>query len=224
MTAAVLVLHEIGDEAAGEPWRRAVEKAGFPAGSAAPDLPGHGTAPAPTGGSYDLSDPVVTAMGWLTRLPSGARPPVVIGVGSSGWSAQVLALGGRAAGLVLVDGLGGPWRGNDEAMAAEYEWVRAVADDPAATAAPPAAGLDPRAAYGPGPDTGPSRELAREVAAGLPGPTLVILTPACRLDEDGVAELTDLMTGAKVVRLESRDPDEVAGLVRVWADRTVTLS
>ena len=221
MTPAVLVLHEIGDEGAGGPWRRAVDRAGFPAGSAAPDLPGHGAAPAPAGGSYDLSDPVVSAMGWLVGLPSGARPPVVIGVGSSGWAAQVLALGGRAAGLVLVDGLGGPWRSTDEAMAAEYDWIRAVADDPEATGPPPAAGLDPRAAYGPGPDAGPNRELAREVAAGLPGPTLVVLTPACRLDENGVAELTGLMTAAKVVRLESRDPDEVAGVVRAWADRAV---
>ena len=56
---------------------------------------------------------------------------VVVGVGHNGAAAQVLALGGRAAGLVLVDGLGGPWLGPVEIDMRLREMRRRILTTPA---------------------------------------------------------------------------------------------
>ena len=44
----VVLLHDLGAEEAGEPWRAAA-----PDGWIVPDLPGHGSTPAPRHGAYD---------------------------------------------------------------------------------------------------------------------------------------------------------------------------
>ncbi|MDQ1403301.1 MAG: hypothetical protein QOG03_1617, partial [Actinomycetota bacterium] len=45
----VLVLHDVGDERGGEPWRQALGTAGWSGPVLAPDLPGHAGAPPPIG-------------------------------------------------------------------------------------------------------------------------------------------------------------------------------
>ena len=115
----VLVLHDLGASGGGE-WAAAF--ADWPGRVLAPDLPGHNGAPPPVGGQYETGDAVFVALEVLRAEDSDEL--VVVGVGHNGAAAQILALGGRAAGLVLVDGLGGPWLGPVEID------TRAVRDAP----------------------------------------------------------------------------------------------
>jgi hypothetical protein len=209
----LLVFHDVGDAGGGEPWQAALEGAGWPGPVHAPDLPGHGATPAPVGGSYELGDPVLAV---LPSVPADAdAPPVVLGVRTNGWCASILALGGRASALVLVDGLGGPFRPQAEAMAAERERIRAIADDPGAVAAAPAGGLDPRLRHGVSPMG--SRSVAERAAAATSVPVLVLESPASAVrpeERDAVAGLYP--AGAAVVEVESADPDVVAPIVVRW--------
>ena len=209
----LLVLHDVGDAEGGSSWRTALEGAGWPGAVEAPDLPGHGRAPAPVGGSYELGDPVLAV---LPSAPAGADdPPVVLGVGTNGWCASILALGGRASALVLVDGLGGPFRTPSDAMAAERRRIRAIADDPVAVAAPPATGLDPRLRHGVSPMG--SRAVAERAAAATTVPVLVVESPASPVTaEERAAVAGRYPAGATVVEVESADPDAVARVVVAW--------
>jgi len=132
----VLVLHDAGDVGGGGPWRIALTEAAWTGPVLAPDLPGHGGAPAPSGGAYEPADAVLHVLAHVA--PDGGPRPVVVGVGVHGWAAQLLALGGRSSGLVLVDGLGGPWMGPVEATDRVRRWLRAISDDPDAVGPPPA--------------------------------------------------------------------------------------
>ena len=213
--AALVVLHEMGSDAAGGPWRSAFEAAGWPGPLLVPDLPGHGEAPPPPGGCYDLVDPALTGDRVLDGA-AGERPPVVVGVGVTGWSAQVLGLAGRAAAVVLVDGLNGPWVEPAENIGAGHRWLRAIADDADAVADPPASGPDPRARHGVVPHG--DRDLAERAAAVMPVPVLLVETTGSALRPDEVDDLAArYATGAAVVRPERDDPDAVAAEVVAWA-------
>ena len=213
--AALLVLHEMGAAGAGGPWRAAFEAAGWPGPLVVPDLPGHGGAPAPPGGCYDLVDPALAGDRALEEA-AGEGPAVVLGVGVTGWSAQVLAVGGRAAAVVLVDGLNGPWVAPAENIGAGHRWLRAVADDPDAVADPPAGGPDPRALHGVVPHG--DRDLAERAAAVMPVPVLLVETPASPLRREEVDDLAArYANGAAVVRPGQSDPDAVAAEVVTWA-------
>ncbi len=100
----LLVLHDLGAPGGGE-WTAAF--ADWPGRVLAPDLSGHNGAPPPVGGHYETGDAVYVALDVLRA--EAPHELVVVGVGHSGVAAQILALGGRAVGLVLIDGLGGPW-------------------------------------------------------------------------------------------------------------------
>jgi pimeloyl-ACP methyl ester carboxylesterase len=212
----VLVLHDVGDPDGGGPWQGALEGAGWPGAVLAPDLPGHGATPAPVGGSYELGDPVLAV---LSSVPADADElPVVVGVGTNGWCASILALGGRASALVLVDGLGGPFRPSSDAMAAERQRIRAIADDPAAVGPAPASGLDPRLCHGVSPLG--SLAVAERTAAATPVPVLVVESPASPVtaaERDAVAGRYP--AGATVVEVPSADPEVVATAVVAWAAR-----
>ena len=67
----VLVLHDAGEEGAGAPWRAALAEAGWPGPVLAPDLPGHGEAPAPCGGAYELMDAAVNVLPLLAEVEAG---------------------------------------------------------------------------------------------------------------------------------------------------------
>lgn len=222
--APLLVLHDLGDEEAGGPWRRAFAAAGWEGHVLAPDLPGHGSAPVPEGGDYVALDAAFAALRALRVLegpviegPVVEGAPVVVGVGAIGWAAQVLALGGRASALVLVDGLGGPWADRWTSVAAQRRHLRAIADDPAAVAPPPSSGLDPRLRHGVGCQTG--RGLAERMAAAMPVPVLVLDSPASLLSADERDDLTSRFAGGStVIPLAHRGPTEVAARVTPWAE------
>lgn len=192
----VLVIHDAGDPAAGSAWADALDVAGWPGNVLAPDLPGHGSAPAPEGGAYELVDAAFAVLALLGG--AGPEVPVLVGVGANGWAAQLLALGGRACALVLVDGLGGPWLTPPATIARERDWLRAVFDDPAATAPAPTGDVDPRFRHVVPRQT--SLELARRGAGALPVPVLVLESPAS-------------LSGAHRHELVSRIPDVTAAEV-----------
>jgi hypothetical protein len=205
----VLVLHDVGDEAGGAAWRSAFEAAAPPGPVLVPDLPGHGAAPAPPGGCYEVADAALVGAAVVADLDGD--PPVVVGIGVNGWPAQLLGLAGRATALVLVDGLAGPWTDPRTAIAAGRDWLRAIADDPTALAPPPAVGPDPRLRHGVLPHG--DRLLAERTAAALTVPVVLVETPASPLT---AAEVDDLVphfgAGASVVRLDDRDPEAIARL------------
>lgn len=214
----LFVLHDVGDADGGARWQAALEEAGWSGAVRAPDLPGHGRAPAPLGGSYELTDAVLAVLPSLAA-DDGDRP-VVLGVGTNGWSASILALGGRASALVLVDGLGGPYRPQAESMAAERLRLRAIADDPDAVAPPPppGEGLDPRLRHGVSPLG--SRSMAERAAAATAVPVLLVESPGSPVDpEDRAAVAARYPAGATVAEVDGSAPELVAPAVVAWAAR-----
>lgn len=217
-TASVLVLHEPGDPDGGAPWRDALLGAGCAGAVLAPDLPGHGTTPAPVGGAYEPIDPALFVLPLLER-GSVTSPPVVVGVGASGWAASLLALGGRSSALVLIDGLGGPWTDARGSVEASRRWLRAVAADRAATALPPPpapGALDPRLAHSAPPQG--NRALAERAARATTVPALLARSSRSPLSAIEVAELASCFgAGASTVEVADRSPAAVADVVVAWS-------
>jgi hypothetical protein len=212
----VFVVHDVGDPDGGARWREALAVAGWSGEVRAPDLPGHGSAPAPVGGTYELTDALLAV---LRDVPADGDRPLVLGVGTNGWCASILALGGRASALVLVDGLGGPFAEPAEAMARERERLRRLADDPAAVGPPPATGLDPRLRHGVSPLG--SRPMAERVAAATTVPVLLVETPASPVGADDRAAVAGRYpAGATVVEVPAGDPEAAAAAVVDWAAAT----
>jgi hypothetical protein len=201
----VLVLHEVGDAAGGARWRDA-----FGADAEVPDLPGHGSAPPPAGGHYELYDVVFAASDWVDADPVD----VLVGIGKSGWSAQVLAIGGRTRRLALVDGLGGPWGDAAEVIDEGVRWTQVIAADPAAVGPAPVGEPDPRLRHGV--PAMRSRRMAERAAAACPVPVLIVHTPSSPLDERETRELAELYADARVVVLDDDEPASIADAVLRW--------
>jgi pimeloyl-ACP methyl ester carboxylesterase len=145
VTATLLVIHDAGDAEAGARWERLVEA--WPGPAVAPDLPGHGAAPPPTGASYAPADAAFAADRALQDAGMADDEVWVLGHGWGGFAAELLAAAGRASRLVLVDGLGPPWRAVDEIVADQHRWLREVLADPEALASPTKT-PDPRLTHG----------------------------------------------------------------------------
>ena len=206
----LLVLHDVGDEAGGGPWRNAFLAAGWAGDVMAPDLPGHAGVPAPEGGNHESGDGAFVAV--RTLAAAGVEPgsPIVLGVGVNGWNAQLHGLGGRATAVVLVDGLGGPWTPIREAVLSGAGRLRAIAADPEAVAPmAPGVSLDPRLRHGL--PTHGSRRMAFEVAAVMPVPVVVLESPASPVPPRDAEELaTRMSAGGPLVRIDDLSPAIVA--------------
>ena len=135
VTAAFL-LHDLGSEAAGEPWRAVV-----PEGWEAPDLPGHGATP--------RRATVPTTRWARSRSPAGrSRQGLAVGVGQNAHGALILAAGAVAT----------PWRSSTACgVRGRAPRSRSTRCTPASDGCSPtrarrrrrpAAGLDPRASHG----------------------------------------------------------------------------
>jgi pimeloyl-ACP methyl ester carboxylesterase len=131
----LLVLHDLN--AAGSDWRDVLDA--WPGPSAAPDLPGHGLSPPAEGGKYVPTDLTLAALRSLQRLgwDDPGSPPTVLGHGWGAFAAEHLAAAGRVANLILVDGLGGPWRTAGELAESQMVWLRAALDVHAQPVGPP---------------------------------------------------------------------------------------
>lgn len=226
----VVVLHGPGDVAGGAGWRAAFETEGLAA--VVPTLPGHAGEPPPVGGTHDLAEPAYRAAVTLTEDQAGSAT-AVMGVGASGWSATVMAVAGVGSALVLVDGLGDPWRPLGDRLARRRSRLREVADAVTGVAPMPAApgpgrdpgvagpGLDP-AVVAPGLDPGVAwwpepigdRELVAEMVAALTVPALIVHSPASERPDPALVGAFG--AGATVVDVAEASPGVVAPLVASW--------
>lgn len=206
----VVLLHDLGDPAAGAKWRAAA-----PADWIVPDLPGHGSTPATRTGHADPMSAVAIARWAIARSTDGAPDATLVGVGQNAHAALVHAAGGGCDRVVVVDGLWGPWRSPAEEVDAFYAMVRDIASDPAATGPPPASGLDPRATYGYGVMS--SADFAQRFWAAIDQPVLAVETPASTTPRAERAERGGWFGGpVTVVELESGEPTAVVDAIRAW--------
>ncbi len=204
MTAA-FVLHDLGAEDAGAPWREVV-----PSGWEAPDLPGHGATPAPRHGAYDPLGPVT-----LARWALGGSG-LAVGVGQNAHGALILAAGGGCDAVAIVDGLWGAWPSADETVEEMYATIRRLLDDDGAAAPPPATGLDPRTRHGYGVTVSPS--FAEGFWGAITCPVLAIETLASPTPPAERTERLSWFGGRpKLVALDSGDPAAVVAAVEVWS-------
>jgi pimeloyl-ACP methyl ester carboxylesterase len=202
----LLVLHDLGGSGGGE-WADAFDR--WPGRVIAPDLPGHDRVPPPVGGNYEPTDAVYVALELLRADP--VDDLVVVGIGHSGATAQILALGGRASGLVLVDGLGGPWLDADRYDAHQRAMRRRILTTPEALAGPAPDAPDPRAALVVGDH---DRAFAIRRAEAIRVPVLVVETS--RSSTPDAAQITHRVPRAVLHRTDALDPDSIADAVRSW--------
>ena len=188
------VLHDLGSEGAGEPWRSVI-----PEGWEAPDLPGHGASPAPRHGGYDPLGPTTLAR-WAL-----AGQGLVVGVGQNAHAALILAAGGGCEAVAIVDGLWGRWPAADEAVDDMYGAIRRLVDDEGATAPPPASGLDPRTRHGYGVTV--SADFVRKFWGAITCPVVIVETPASTTPPEERAERASWFRGETVlIELGSGEP------------------
>ena len=206
----VLLLHDLGDPVGGAEWRAAA-----PPDWIIPDLPGHGLTPALRTGHYDPMSAVAIARWTLPRRPEGDDASTLVGVGCNAHAALIGAAGGDCDRVVVVDGLWGPWRRPAEEIDAFYAMVRAIAADPAATAPPPASGLDPRARHGYGVMSGAG--FARHFWAAIDQPVLAVETPRSTTPRGERQERLAWFGGTTtLVELETADPAPVIDAIQAW--------
>ena len=202
----VVLLHDLGAEEAGEPWRAAA-----PADWVVPDLPGHGQTPAPRHGAYDPMGPVTLAR-WTLRGGGG----VVVGVGQNAHGALILAAGGGCDAVVIVDGLWGEWPEPHDAVAQMYAGLRAILADEGATTPAPPSGLDPRTRHGYGVHV--SATFAQKFWGAVTCPVLAIETPASQTPPRERAERVAWFGGeATLVELPHHGAVPIIETVVTWA-------
>jgi len=202
--SGVVLLHDLGAARAGEPWRAAA-----PGGWTIPDLPGHGTSPAPRHGAYDPMGPVT-----LARWALGGQG-LVVGVGQNAHAALVLGAGGGCDAVAVVDGLWGPWQDPEDAIDDMYAGLRAILADESAIAPAPPSGLDPRAAHGYGVYVSPA--FAQRFWGAVSCPVLAVETATSATPPPERAERLAWFGGtATLVELESPDPEAVIHAIATW--------
>ena len=199
----LVVLHGAG-ASGGAVWADAF--AAWPGTVHAPDLPGHGDAPMPVDGHYEPNAAVFSVAGHLA-----GEPPVVVGVGVHGHPALLVAVGGRASGLVLVDGLGGPWLDVVARNAQLRELRRQILATPAALEPHQPPGTDVRATMVL-PQS--NREHVVRMAAQVSVPTLVVESPDSSTPD--ASSVVEAFAGATLVPADTNDPELVAPLVLDW--------
>ncbi|MCU1451254.1 MAG: alpha/beta hydrolase fold [Acidimicrobiales bacterium] len=210
MSAALLVIHNAGDPRAGARWAKLVKA--WPGPAMAPDLPGHGIAPPPTGASYAPADAAFAAHQALQQAGMADGDITVLGHRWGGFAAELLAAAGRASQLVLVDGLGPPWCTVDEVVADQHRWLREVFADRAALAAPTTA-PDPRLGHGFWSIW--ERGFVAEFRKSITVPVLAVETRASRTPpEQRAARLGDYSGKAEVVEAPDASASAVTDALR----------
>jgi hypothetical protein len=209
-----VVLHDVGDPAGGAAWRDALPNADWEA----PDLPGHGAAPAPRNGAYDPSTAWTLAR-WRVAA-HGIDDSLVVGVGGNALAALMVACGEACSSVAIVDGLWGPWpEAPAERVDVMYDHIRAVLADPAATAGPPPSGLDPRAAHGYTVVATP--RLIRRAWGCIEVPVLVVETPASTTPPEERTERLAWFGGpTTLVEVHSEAPRTVVPAIAAWWGRS----
>jgi hypothetical protein len=176
--------------------------------------PGRQGDPALPGGNHEPLDPAF-ALGGTDAIGDEV---VVVGFGMSGPVAQLVGLGGRAAGVVVVDGLGGPFVDPAEQIGATLRMMRATMADDASHAPPAPSEVDRRLSHGITPHR--DRATAARMVEAMPVPMLVIETGDSPLDASVVDELTSSQPHGQVTvaRIGRSTPEDE---VRAVADALV---
>jgi pimeloyl-ACP methyl ester carboxylesterase len=210
----LVFIHEVGDPAGASRWRALVDR--WPGPALVPDLPGHGVTPAEEGAYYAPGDAALFAVRALRDAGLDGARPVAAGHGWGAFGAELLAAAGRAAALVLVDGLGGPWISLGALMAAQHEWLRGVLADPDALAPPPVGALDPRLRHG-----FPSiweRAFTAARRSSIKVPVLALETPASPTPADERAERVAAFGGdAEWEEIADASPQAVVDALTAWS-------
>ena len=154
---------------AGDEWQDVLDV--WPGPSVAPDLPGHGLSRPSVGGKYVPGDTTLAAVRVLHQV-AWDEPPVVLGHGWGAYAAEYLAAAGRVWALVMVDGLGGPWRTPAEITEMQTAWLHRALELHATPAVTP----DPLLGLG-FPDVW-EPEFTRSRRAAITVPVLALETPA----------------------------------------------
>ena len=143
----------------------------------------------------DAAIDVVRALG-----EQGRDISTVIGVGPGGRAAHLMALAGRASGLVLVDGLTHRFAQPAEVIAARMEWMRrrVAGDFPAI----------PRVE---------SRSFAERAAAAVRAPTLVVESAASATPSTVAEAVAKAFPDATLVRVT--DEAEAVTEILSWSRR-----
>jgi hypothetical protein len=163
----LLVLHRLGDERGGAEWREALSTGGWSGPWSAPDQPGHADARWEAD-YYEAAHLVIAPLRQL-HIDEWSERPVIVAVGAQSSAAELLALGGRAAAIVLVDKPAGPWpESAGEIQHAEYAWLRVLADDPESQAPAPHGRTDPRTRHGCTPRHDPAFAAKQRAAISVP--------------------------------------------------------
>ena len=200
----VVLLHDLGAEEAGEPWRAAA-----PQGWVVPDLPGHGSTPAPRHGAYDPMSPVTLARWTLDGTG------VVVGVDQNAHGALILAAGRGCDAVVIVDGLWGEWLEPEDAIEEMYASLRGILADPGATGPAPRSGLDPRTRHGYGVSVSPS--FAQRFWGAVSCPLLAVETSASTTPPGEREERLSWFGGeTTLVELDTGAPHAVVRAVEAW--------
>lgn len=201
---SVVLLHDLGAEEAGEPWSTVA-----PSDWHVPDLPGHGSSPAPRHGAYDPMSPAT-----LARWALGGAG-VVVGIGQNAHGALILAAGGGCEAVAIVDGLWGPWQDPEVAIEEMYANLRAIVADERSTDLAPRSGLDPRTRHGYGVNV--SAAFAHRFWDAITCPVLAIETPASTTPADEREERAGWFGGPiTLVGLTSSAPTQVVQAVSHW--------
>lgn len=143
----------------------------------------------------DLSDPVLDL---LRHTGAPLEVGVAAGCGRAGWSAQLLALGGRSGALALVDGLPEGFVTPEEAVALRAERMGQLLDGPPEP---------PRHLS--------SLEFAKRAAEAIRVPVLVIETPASRTPPEVRDAVVACFSNVRLT--EAGSAQEAAGLLAEWA-------
>ncbi len=216
--SGVLILRDHGEPASADAWSDAFSAVGFDP-VVVPDLAGDAGVAAPVGGNYTRLDPIYQVAREVVEgqvLTDGVvSDMLLVGVGSSGWAALVLALAGQARGLVLVDGVGAPWLGAVDRGRRRRERLRAMAQDPTAMTPAPLVNVDPRLGHHGQPHG--DREAVVHAAKAIAVPTLLIQT-----DETVAEDLAEAFVfgGGAATRARPPTPHGVAELVHGWDNPT----
>ena len=206
VTAAFL-LHDLGSEAAGEPWRAVV-----PDGWEAPDLPGHGATPAPRHGAYDPLGPTTLARWALGGAGPGGRRRPERPRRADPRRRRRLRRGRDRRRPVGPRGRA-PTRRSTRCTARSA----GCSTTTGATAPPPPTGLDPRTRHGYGVTVSPA--FVQKFWGAITCPVLAIETPASPTPPDERAERRQL-----VRRRDARSSSStrrIAGRGR-WPSRRIT--
>lgn len=200
----VVVAHDFGDVDAYAAWSVAA-----PSSWTILDLPGHGRVPAPASGHYDPMA-VATLARW-----SAIGDAVLVGERMNAHAILTAAAGGTGRGIVIIDGLWGPWVDVRTQIDVWHAAIRAIANDPAATDPPPSGGVDPRIRYDYGIMT--SAAFAQHFWAAIDQPVLAIETPrSVTPDGERKDRLSWFAGPTSLVETAAADPSVLVPVIEEW--------